>query len=81
MTLSGTPRRRPRFRWTSSWGEHEEPGYNRYAYGYDVKCECGWESRTGGAIRAYVLRTIDDHLLHGHGIVAVDGKVYGYIDD
>lgn len=72
--------RRPRFRWTSKWGDHNEPGYNKYAFGYDVKCSaCGWESRTGGAIRAYVLRAIDDHLLD-HGIVAVDGKPFHYFE-
>jgi len=30
-------------------------------YGWDVKCSCGWESRTGGAIYSSVLRNVEDH--------------------
>jgi hypothetical protein len=30
-------------------------------YGWDVKCSCGWESRTGGAIGASVRRDVEDH--------------------
>ena len=81
MTVSGISRRRPRFRWTSKTHAGEMRCYVPRAIGFDVRCECGWESHTGFAIRASILRAIDDHLLHGHGIVAVDGKVYGYIDD
>lgn len=29
--------------------------------GYDVSCECGWDSRTGGAVKAYVERQARDH--------------------
>lgn len=28
--------------------------YSYYGMGYDVKCSCGWESRTGGATRTSV---------------------------
>ena len=54
-------------------------GYIPRALGYDVRCECGWESKTGGSIRASILRDIDMHLLD-HGIVAVDGKPYDYFE-
>lgn len=30
-------------------------------WGWDVKCQCGWESSTGGALHAEILRRIDDH--------------------
>jgi hypothetical protein len=29
--------------------------------GYDVECSCGWESRTGGAVRSYIKREIWAH--------------------
>lgn len=32
-------------------------------WGYDVTCSCGWESRTGGAVRRYVADKLDDHRL------------------
>jgi hypothetical protein len=31
--------------------------------GYDVVCSCGWESRTGGAIRRAVEDELFDHRL------------------
>lgn len=34
----------------------------RGAWGWDVVCECGWDSRTGGAIRPRVLEAHRDHL-------------------
>jgi len=68
---------RPRFRWTSRFRDGSSaPRFWAYAVGYDVTCSaCGWESRTGGAIRASVLRDIDRHLLHEHGLITVGGKV------
>lgn len=30
-------------------------------WGWEAKCSCGWESRTGGAIEAEVRRKIADH--------------------
>ena len=33
----------------------------RGPWGYDVTCSCGWESRTGGAIRAYVQKEVYWH--------------------
>jgi len=33
----------------------------RGQWGYDVTCSCGWDSRTGGAVRSYVERLIWEH--------------------
>jgi hypothetical protein len=33
----------------------------RGQWGYDVTCSCGWDSRTGGALRRYVADILDDH--------------------
>jgi hypothetical protein len=30
----------------------------RGTWGYDVTCSCGWESKTGGAIRSYIEREV-----------------------
>jgi hypothetical protein len=29
--------------------------------GYDVECSCGWESKTGGAVKRYVADKLWDH--------------------
>lgn len=34
--------------------------------GWDVTCSCGWESRTGGAIKASVQRDVDSHKIFVH---------------
>ena len=33
----------------------------RGAWGFDAVCECGWDSRTGGATRAFVQGEVDVH--------------------
>jgi hypothetical protein len=33
---------------------------------WDVECSCGWESRTGGAIKAAVVKDVDKHKLFVH---------------
>lgn len=33
---------------------------------WDVKCSCGWESRTGGAIKACVQREVEAHKWDAH---------------
>lgn len=33
----------------------------RGQWGYDAECSCGWETRTGGAVRSYVEREIWMH--------------------
>jgi hypothetical protein len=37
--------------------------------GFDVECECGWKSRTGGGVESYVKRCIAEHkwdVAHGY---------------
>lgn len=69
---------RPRFRWFAVYDgqRYRRQASMRGTWGWDVVCTCGWDSRTGGATRTSVLRDIDDHLLHDHGLIAVHGKVY-----
>lgn len=41
----------------------------RGLWDYDATCECGWDSRTGGAVRSYVEREVADHkwdVKHGY---------------
>lgn len=33
----------------------------RGAWPFEAKCSCGWETRTGGAVRSYVAFLIRDH--------------------
>lgn len=69
--------RRPRLQWRSYFGgDHWEPKRLAYALGYDVTCECGWDSSTGGGTKRSVERSVDYHFLHGHDLVSVLGKVY-----
>jgi mannose/cellobiose epimerase-like protein (N-acyl-D-glucosamine 2-epimerase family) len=35
----------------------------RGAWGYDAVCECGWETRTGGAVLSYVKTEVWIHKL------------------
>ena len=35
--------------------------------GWEASCSCGWETKTGGAIRASVLRDVHMHKIQDHG--------------
>ncbi len=35
-------------------------------YAWDVKCSCGWETKTGGAIKASVKRDVEAHKYYEH---------------
>lgn len=35
----------------------------RGAWPCEAKCSCGWETRTGGAVRSYINSAVDDHKL------------------
>ena len=35
----------------------------RGTWGYDATCSCGWDSRTGGAVKRYVADKVEDHKL------------------
>jgi hypothetical protein len=34
---------------------------------WDASCSCGWQTKTGGAIRASVLRDVNTHKIQDHG--------------
>ena len=52
-----------RIRWYVYAGDEMIPhtASMRGTWGYDVKCSCGWESRTGGATRTSVERDVWFH--------------------
>ena len=33
---------------------------------WDATCSCGWESKTGGAIKAAVIRDVEAHKIFAH---------------
>lgn len=35
----------------------------RGTWGYDVTCSCGWETRTGGAVKRYIADEVYFHKL------------------
>ncbi len=39
----------------------------RGQWGWDATCSCGWETRTGGAVRSWVLQAVQDHKKYEHG--------------
>jgi hypothetical protein len=45
-----------RIRWYVYAGSERIPRTSgmRGLWGYDVTCSCGWETRTGGAVRRYI---------------------------
>lgn len=36
------------------------------SWAWDATCSCGWESSTGGAIKASVQRSVNDHKFYDH---------------
>jgi hypothetical protein len=38
-----------------------------WRFGYDVECSCGWETRTGGAVRSYIEHEVWSHK-YEHGL-------------
>lgn len=53
------------FAYSGPYGEKEplRSGQKLIGIGYDVTCSCGWESKTGGAIKASVQRDLLAHRL------------------
>jgi hypothetical protein len=52
-----------RIRWFVRSGDGFVPheGGMRGSWGYEARCSCGWDSRTGGALRSYVEGLVRDH--------------------
>jgi len=56
-------------KWFVYAGE-EKIRYNktmRGAWGYDVTCSCGWETKTGGGVRSWIEEEIYAHKRFDHG--------------
>ena len=52
-----------RIRWWVYAGDKRIPheASMRGQWGFDATCSCGWDSRTGGAIRARVREYVNEH--------------------
>lgn len=50
-------------RWWVYAGSERIPrtGIMRGQWAYDATCSCGWDSRTGGAVRCYIEREVWHH--------------------
>lgn len=63
--------------------EEAPDGYLRHTahmrgqWGYDVRCSCGWDSKTGGAVRSFVRRLIEEHRFEAKCQAEEDEQVYG----
>ena len=55
-------------KWFAVWSDGSKMRNNKgfIHYAWDVQCSCGWESRTGGAIKASVARDVDKHKMFVH---------------
>jgi hypothetical protein len=52
-------------------------------FAWDATCSCGWESRTGGAIKASVQRSVDDHkyFVHNYTIASSTRRNSNQVDE
>jgi len=41
----------------------------RGAWGYDVTCSCGWETKTGGGVRSWLRHEVELHKFYSHDYV------------
>lgn len=54
---------RATWKWTTGGKWYTQPwGVSVRGIGFDVTCKCGWESRTGGAIKVRVEEMHDEHV-------------------
>lgn len=55
---------------------HPRESAMRGAWACEAKCSCGWETRTGGAVKSYIDRMVADHKSDvRHGFWTPDGAV------
>jgi hypothetical protein len=52
--------------WVASNGERIRNNKGFVHNAWDVKCSCGWESASGGAIKAAMIREVEKHKMHFH---------------
>ena len=38
----------------------------RGKWAYEATCGCGWDSKTGGAVRSYIQQAVSDHKSYDH---------------
>lgn len=48
----------------------------RGAWGYDAVCSCGYETKTGGGVRRYVLELMEDHKRFEHNYAYIFNSEY-----
>jgi N6-adenosine-specific RNA methylase IME4 len=51
------------------WAGNEKVPFEssmRGTWGFDAKCSCGWESRTGGGTRTWLKELVRKHKLQNH---------------
>jgi hypothetical protein len=54
---------RATWKWTTGGKWYTQPwGVSVKGIGFDLTCKCGWESRTGGAIKARVEEMHEQHI-------------------
>lgn len=54
---------RAAWKWTVGGEWYTQPYLSTRGVGFDVTCKCGWESRTGGAIKVRVEEDHERHLM------------------
>lgn len=73
------------FVYSGPYGEKErlQSGRRYYGMGYDVTCSCGWESRTGGAIKPSVKEDHAAHIWHANAALEMhaEARAAGYDPD
>ena len=71
VDLTPEQKREHRISWFV-WADGEKIPHTsgmRGTWGHDARCSCGWETRTGGAVKSYVQRLVDDHKFDvAHGL-------------
>jgi len=52
--------------WVTTGGEKYRNNKGFIHNAWDVTCSCGWESRSGGAIKASMIREVEQHKMYVH---------------
>ena len=52
--------------WVAADGSKHRNNVGFIHNAWDVKCSCGWESKTGGAIKAAIKRDVEMHKIMEH---------------
>lgn len=52
--------------WVASDGSKHRNNRGFVHNAWDVKCSCGWESKTGGAIKSAIKAEVENHKICAH---------------